>query len=223
MLTEPAPPAAGAHSAAVEFAGPSQFETSQWWRKKDLVQRLHDDVAQPLQAVVLHIGLLRHRNQASDRLALVSALERELRAVLSRLREVEGEIYPPLLREAGLVAALQEAVSGRPVEIRGLAPQVHPEGDADRLRVAVDGAAYYAIVGCLDDLPSTAAVDIEVSYATGADDAAEDAAMLVVVLVGVAGEQAEAMREQVMRVGGTVGASTLDDGRPAVTVRIPCG
>ena len=47
--------------------------------------------------------------------------------------------------------------------------------------------------------------------------------MLVVVLVGVEGEQAEGMREQVMRVGGTVGCSTHDDGRPAVTVRIPCG
>ena len=223
MLTEPAPPAAGLHSAAVAPAGPSRFETSQWWRKKDLVQRLHDDVAQPLQAVVLHIGLLRHRNRAGDRLALVSALERELRAVLARLREVEVEIYPPLLREAGLVAALQEAVAGRPVEIRGLAPQVDPEGDADRLRVAVDGAAYYAIIGCLDDLPSTAAVDIEISHAAAADNAADSAPTTVVVLVGVEGEQAEAMREQVMRVGGTVGCSTLDDGRPAVTVRIPCG
>ena len=65
--------------------------------------------------------------------------------MLQELRDVAGKIYPPLLDQAGLGPALREVAD----RVR---PPVRVHAADERFGPAAEGAAYFAVSGCLDAL-----------------------------------------------------------------------
>lgn len=117
-------------------------------RARRLEQRLHDGPALRLAALSLRLGLCRHRVSQDERglHECISGAQDELHEVLQELREVAGQIYPPVLATGGLGAALEAMAerNGLPVTVR--APD-------DRYDAAVETAAYFAAAEHLLSLP----------------------------------------------------------------------
>jgi signal transduction histidine kinase len=203
MALDPAPPL-GADVVCLRRSA-----RRQWAARRDLERRLHDGAALRVSALTLRLGLLRHRHPdgRQEFEAAVESLQDELHLVLQELREIAGRIYPPLLDEAGLGPALREAASRSPAAVRVEAPE-------ERFGPDIEGAAYFAVLGCLPNGPGG---HVDVVVRREADD-------LVVLVTGVEACQA-VVSDGVRLLGGTVTTSGPTDGAsPAdsITVRIPC-
>jgi hypothetical protein len=221
----PGPPADSTATAPAAEAGPPtrlrepprdarrHTEREQWLRRQRLERQLHDGAALRISALVLQLGVFRHRVPAGepDLRASIDGLQDELHAVLQELRDVAGQIYPSLLDEAGLGPALREAADRVDSPVRITAPD-------DRFGPAAEGAAYFAVVNCLDTLTADALpVDVAV-HREGTD--------LAVRVVGLDVRCAEVIHDQVRLLGGTVEISDRSapagGGTGTITARIPC-
>jgi hypothetical protein len=234
MTPEHVPPGAGAASPSVHPSGSrlngctslrpfgddeARLRRSahrQWMRRRDLERQLHDGAALRISALALRLGLLRHRRPGDDRELqdAIDDLQGELHEVLQELREVAGNLYPPLLDEVGLGPALREIADRSTVPVRIDAPD-------ERFGAAAEGAAYFTLLGCLTDARGRGARErpgdpgpvraIDVVIRRGGD-------ALVVVVDGVDACHAAAIHDGVRLLGGTVEVST----EALITVRIPC-
>jgi signal transduction histidine kinase len=234
MTLQPVPPGVGAVPDHGPPTGPQPTECtgvpafgddearlrrtahSQWMRRRDLERQLHDGAALRISALALRLGLLRHRRPDDERelQEAIDDLQGELHEVLQELREVAGNLYPPLLDEVGLGPALREVADRSAVPVRIDAPD-------ERFGAAAEGAAYFTLLGCLTAAPhrgstersnsSTPVRAIEVVIRREGD-------ALVVVVDGVDACHAAAVHDGVRLLGGTVevGVGAL------ITVRIPC-
>jgi signal transduction histidine kinase len=192
-------------------------EREEWLRRRRLERQLHDGAALRISALTLQIGLMRHRVPVAeaDLDAAVDALQDELHAVLQELREVAAKIYPPLLDQAGLGPALAEVADRISVPTRVHAPE-------ERFGPAAEGAAYFAVVECLDAMDESAGTGcaaIDIGIRRAADDLGSS--VLVVDVAGVDTRHAEAMLGQVWRLGATIDI-TRRAGIGTITARIPC-
>ncbi|NMI01727.1 sensor histidine kinase [Pseudonocardia acidicola] len=185
-------------------------EQEQWLRRRRLERQLHDGAALRISALALQLGVFRHRVPAGepDLQQSIDGLQDELHAVLQELRDVAGKIYPPLLDEAGLGAALREAADRVDTPVRVDAPD-------DRFGPAAEGAAYFAVTECLDAMAS-GGPPVHVAIH-------RDGGELCVRVSGVDGRHAELLHDQVRLLGGTVDVA---DGPPpgtgTIIARIPC-
>jgi signal transduction histidine kinase len=179
----------------------------QWAARRDLERRLHDGAALRVSALTLRLGLLSHLHpdEAMDLRAAVEGLQDELHLVLQELREIAGRLYPPLLDEAGLGPALCEAASRYGVPVRIDAPD-------ERFGPDVEGAVYFAVLGCL---PDGTATPVEVVIRREAD-------VLRVLVSGVDACHAGTVHDGVRLLGGTVAVGESPAGGALITVRIPC-
>jgi signal transduction histidine kinase len=183
-------------------------EREQWLLRRSLERQLHDGAALRISALTLQIGLLRHRvtEAEPDLHSSIDGLQDELHAVLQELRDVACKIYPPLLDEAGLGPALREAAHRMEMTVRVKAP-------ADRFGPVAEGAAYFAVAGCLEAVaPRKSCLDVVVR---------RDDHILVVDVVGVDLCHADAMLAPVRRLGGAIDVAG-EPGGGTITVRIPC-
>jgi signal transduction histidine kinase len=193
----------------------------QWAARRDLERRLHDGAALRVSALTLRLGLLSHLHpdEAQDLRVAVEGLQDELHLVLQELRDIAGRLYPPLLDEAGLGPALREVAARCPVPVRVDAPD-------ERFGPDAEGAAYFAVLGCLpapgDGARSAGPVDVVVR---------RDGAVLVLLVSGVDACHAGTVHDGVRLLGGTVSVGTVAVGAVPVaatptagpiTVRIPC-
>ncbi|MGH3866637.1 MAG: sensor histidine kinase [Pseudonocardiaceae bacterium] len=126
-------------------------ERDQWVCRRLLERQLHDGAALRISALTLRLGLFQHDGPPEQAAlqAFIAELQDELHAVLEELRDVAGQLYPPLLGEAGLGPALREVADrmGRPVVILE---------SGERFGLAAEGAAYFAVAQCLASLPAGA-------------------------------------------------------------------
>jgi signal transduction histidine kinase len=179
----------------------------QWAARRDLERRLHDGAALRVSALTLRLGLLSHLHpdDAQDLRAAVEGLQDELHLVLQELRDIAGRLYPPLLDEAGLGPALREAAGRYAVPVRIDAPD-------ERFGPDVEGAVYFAVLGCL---PDGTATPVEVVIRREAD-------VLRVLVSGVDACHAGTVHDGVRLLGGTVAVGDSPAGGALITVRIPC-
>jgi signal transduction histidine kinase len=103
--------------------------------RRNFERKLHDGVQQELVALVVN---LQHARElcATDPAAtalLLDEVARDTRAALDGLRQLAGEIYPPLLDAGGLVVALRSAAADAGIVARveadaiaGCGPEVAP-------------------------------------------------------------------------------------------------
>ena len=183
----------------------------QWARRRRLERRLHDGAALRISALILRLGVFRHRipDGGADLDRSIDDLQEELAGVLEELREVAGEIYPALLDEAGLGPARRERAGRLDAAVAITAPD-------ERFGPAAEGAAYFALVACLA-APPPGGAPVTVA-ARRADDA------LVVVVDGVDTGHARHFRDGADPLGGSVEVSArTPGGTGTITARFPCG
>ncbi len=261
MTLDPAPPVlgsevaggdpagravAGAVATAVASAVGAQARIrataqQEWLGRRALERQLHDGAALRISALALRLGLLRHAvpSAGAQFREAVDGLQDELHLVLQELRDVAGMLYPPLLDQAGLGPALREVAARCPVP-------VHVEAPDERFGPAAEGAAYFALLGCLphpDTAPPHPAPDGAVGGARpgGPVDLVvrRDGDELVLLVTGVDACHAETVHDGVRSLGGTVSVGGAAGegvaGRgvdravsgvqhvASIAVRIPCG
>lgn len=206
MALDSAPPVLGP-PAGDDVARLRRMAQRQWAARRDLERRLHDGAALRVSALTLRLGLLSHLHpdEAQDLRVAVEGLQDELHLVLQELRDIAGRLYPPLLDEAGLGPALREAAARCAVPVRIDAPD-------ERFGPDVEGAVYFAVLGCL---PDGTATPVEVVIRREAD-------VLRVLVSGVEACHAGTVHDGVRLLGGTVAVGESPAGDALITVRIPC-
>jgi hypothetical protein len=214
----------GGRVPAIRLAAPSsaagrRAEQAEWMRRRRLERQLHDGAALRISALTLQIGLMRHRiPQADAELdSAVDALQDELHAVLQELRDVSGQIFPPLLDQAGLGPAVREAAERCSMPVRSTI-------DDDRFGPAAEGAAYYAVLELFAALDAAPGPDgqqpaVRAGRAPAGDGDGEP--VLVMQISGVDVRHADAMLAHVWRLGATIDISR-GAGIGTITARIPC-
>lgn len=111
--------------------------------RRSLERDLHDGAQQRLLAMTVTVGLARKAVRAEDNEQAHHLLDRlfdEAQEVVGEIRELARGIYPPLLTERGLVAAVQAAARRSPVPVTVL---VDP---FERRPPAVEAAAFFCIL-----------------------------------------------------------------------------
>jgi signal transduction histidine kinase len=183
--------------------------------RRRLERQLHDGAALRASALVLQLGLFRHRvpEVEHELRGAIGLLQDELHALLQELRDVAGQIYPPLLDEAGLGPALRELAErlDAPLRIRH---------DGRRFGPAAEGAVYFALADALvDALAADPASSREVTV-EGSDTE------LVVSVTGPIPGLVELLRDRARPLGGVVcDVSAPPDetvGTGTIVARIPC-
>jgi signal transduction histidine kinase len=197
---------AAADGPPVQPVALRQAERNRWLRRLWLQRRLHDGASLRISALVPQLGVVRNRVPDDGLRGSIDGLQEQLHTVLQELREVSREIYPPLLDQAGLGAALREIADRVAVPLHVVAP-------AERFGAAVEGAAYFAVTDCLALLePGGPPAEVVLRRDGGA---------LLVIVDGAPVRHAAAMLDQVRGLGGQVGSAEAS-GTGRITVRIPC-
>jgi signal transduction histidine kinase len=181
--------------------------------RRRIERDLHDGAQQRLIGVCFQLGIARTRVDAATASTLHAA-ERRVRQALARLRELAHGMFPRVLAEEGLVAALEELVSASPTTVTldaDLEGPVDPE---------MAMAAYATVVGTLrlasgaSDRPRA-----RISVARIDDD-------LVVQMELQAGSGVDPdfteVADRVGAVGGRLMVSSTPGGGVSVSAVIPC-
>ena len=141
------PPGGGnGPGTTLDPAAGGRLAAAHWSCRRRLERQLHDGAALRISALTLQLGLLGGKLPAGTDLQRdIDELQDQLHVVLQELRAVSDQIYPPLLYEAGLRAALGElaARSG---------PEVHVDAPDERFDAAVEGVAYFTVREVLEGL-----------------------------------------------------------------------
>ena len=114
--------------------------------RRSLERDLHDGAQQRLLASSVTIERARKELQAGrheSAAALLDQLAADNREIVTELRELARGIYPPLLTERGLVAALQSTAR------RSAVPVTLDVADVERTDPQVEAAAYFCILEAL--------------------------------------------------------------------------
>lgn len=106
--------------------------------RRRLARDLHDGIQQQLVVLRLRIGLAQ---EAPADAAVMAALGSDLDRTIEQLREVSHDLYPAILRDRGLTAAVRSYVGRLPVPST-LAVEPDP---LPRLPVEVESAAYFLL------------------------------------------------------------------------------
>ena len=116
--------------------------------RRKIERDLHDGVQQTLVALRIHLELALELVEGGSPLAgSLTSLGREFDEALDELRSVAHGIYPPLLADSGLSAALLDATR------RSVVPVTAEIRDVDRLSEDAEAAIYYC---CLEALQNVA-------------------------------------------------------------------
>jgi signal transduction histidine kinase len=167
--------------------------------RRRIERDLHDGAQQRLLTLLYELRLARAAADGSGDTALARSLEsscEEVQAALSELRELAHGIYPAVLTEAGLAAALATLAddAALPVEFDEL-----PE---ERLPEAVERAVYIVVAAALD---AAAGARVDHSAVSVRREGAE-------VTVRVSGGEAALSEQLADRVGALGGGIAAADG-----------
>src|SRR5215211_4353679 len=178
--------------------------------RRRLERDLHDGAQQRLVGLSLELGLARSRlgsQTDSALLARIDEAESELETALHELRELAHGLFPTLLAEEGLAAALEALTEEAPVEIEiGALPQSLPS--------TAEAAAYFVVAEAIKrsrDTPDKLA-------ATGEGDK-----LVVELEADIAASEIVALEDRVGAAGGTLEVARQADGRTRIRAELPCG
>jgi signal transduction histidine kinase len=165
--------------------------------RRRLEQDLHDGAQQRLVALALELQVFRALYGAGQP-ELVRA-ERELRSAVDELRGLARGMYPPLLRAAGLAAALQGLAETRPVTCEEL--------PAERLPDVVESTVYLVVERLSAAGWTTVAVRVDGdtvvvrAHVTGRLPRLDDLVARVATLNGTVTTSADGEAAVVLRIG----------------------
>jgi signal transduction histidine kinase len=178
--------------------------------RRRLERDLHDGAQQRLLALSYDLRLARASAQAdgdSPTGSLLTEATDHARAALGDLRELAHGIYPAILSEAGLAAALASLADAAPlpVELHTVAEGRHP--------AAVETAAYLLVAEALQDAADRAATHATVS-------AIQDSRRLVVTVQDDGSDRTSSMVQLADRVGALDGRLAVEPRR--LRAELPC-
>ncbi len=120
--------------------------------RRRIEQNIHDGVQQDLVALIGHAGLLQRRLRRSitalpdDVASEADEIRNGLQRVLDEVRELAAGIHPTLLRDRGLVTAVEGLAARHPIPVTVSAPR---ELRVGRLPIEIEGAGYYVVAESL--------------------------------------------------------------------------
>lgn len=119
----------------------SRIVHAQERERRRIERNIHDGAQQDLATLVARLGVTRAR--ANGDVALVAALgeiQRQVQQILADLRELAQGIHPSVLRDGGLVAAIEDRCSRLPIDV-----DLDVGQGLDRLRLPteIETAAYF--------------------------------------------------------------------------------
>jgi signal transduction histidine kinase len=178
--------------------------------RRRLVRDLHDGAQQRLVTLSLALRLARTRLGRDPDLALAERIdqaEAELRAALADLRELAQGIFPVILAEEGLSAAVEALAEAAPIPLE-ITTLPH-----ERLGSSVEATAYFVVS---EAVRRSAASTLKVSAARRNGH----------LVVEVEGDSAPAeitdLQDRVGALDGSVAVVQGPDGRAILRAEIPC-
>jgi len=142
-------------------AAQKRLVTAQDGERRRLERNIHDGAQQQLVALQVRQRLVEQlidRDPAKAK-EMVSALQIDTGAALDDLRDLARGIYPPLLADKGLVAALEAQARKSPIPVR-----VEADG-VDRLPQDIEAAVYFSVLEGLQNVAKYAqATSASVSF-----------------------------------------------------------
>jgi signal transduction histidine kinase len=187
-----------------------------------LERDLHDGAQQSLLGLQLKLGYAAEviRKDPVEGERLVATIERQMGDVLSGLRSIAHGMYPPLLAEHGLVAAIKSEALLIPQEV-----SVHADA-VGRYSRAVEAAVYFCCLEALQNVVKHAgrAAHAEVRLRQRGDHLCFD-----VIDTGVgfdssatpSGKGRTNMRDRIEAVGGTLTVASPRGSGTTVRGRVP--
>ena len=179
--------------------------------RRRLERDLHDGAQQRLLALSYDLRLARAQAQAdgdSPTGSLLTQATDQTQAALEELRDLAHGIYPAILAEAGLTAALTTLADAAPlpVELHDMAQGRYP--------AAIETATYLLVTEALDDAAGRGASHAAVS-------AMQDGGRLVVTVQDDGTDRTSSMVQQADRVGALEGRLAVEPTR--LRAELPCG
>jgi signal transduction histidine kinase len=176
--------------------------------RRRLGRDLHDGAQQRLVTLALALRLAAARlgpGLDAAQAQRVNQAEAELRAALADLRELAQGIFPAMLAEEGLAAAIEALAEAVPLAITAL--------PGERFGASVEAAAYFVVA---ETVGQNAAAVLRVS--AGRRDG-----RLVVEVEGDSGPGSITdLEDRVGALGGSVMTVREPDGRTMIRAEIPC-
>jgi signal transduction histidine kinase len=190
--------------------------------RRQIERDLHDGAQARLTAVAVQLGQARERLERGESdeeaVALVRAAHEDAKRAIVEVRDLARGIYPAILSDRGLDAALSSLAAGSPVRVK-------VDSDPDlRAPEDVEGAAYFVVAEALTNVARhSAAENAHVSVRR------DDGRLLVEIRDdGVGGAAASpgsglgGLADRVQALGGTFAVESPEGGPTVVTARLPC-
>jgi signal transduction histidine kinase len=134
--------------------------------RRRLERDLHDGAQQHLVGLAVKLGLAAQiaETDPASVVPLFAELRSDVRAATTSLRELAHGIYPPLLRDHGLAAALRAAVSRSPLDC-----SVAVSVGEGRYPAEVEAAVYFCCLEALQNAGKHAGPDTKVRVSVDAE------------------------------------------------------
>jgi len=178
--------------------------------RRRLERDLHDGAQQQLLALSYDLRLARTQAEADGDMVTGSLLTRatdQAQATLEELRELAHGIYPAILAEAGLAAALATLADAAPLPV-----QIHDAAEG-RYPAVVETCAYLLVAEALDDAAGRDASHTTVSMV-------QDSGRLVVTVDDDGTERTSSMVQLADWVGALDGGLAVEPTR--LRAELPC-
>ena len=132
--------------------------------RRQIERNLHDGAQQHLVALAVNVRLARQLADADPEQAklILDELGGELQDAVQELRELAHGIYPPLLMDQGLTAALRAAAGRSPLDV-----EIEVE-TSSRYAADIEAAVYFCCLEALQNAAKHAGADAHVRPSTSA-------------------------------------------------------
>ncbi len=190
--------------------------------RRRIERDLHDGAQQHLVALAVGLRLLRDGLPADwPDLELLDELDNGAREAVTALRDLAHGIYPPLLRDAGLAAALRAVAARSPLDVTVTA------AGPERAVEAVEAAVYFCCLEALQNVTKHAPqARVTIGITTGGGElhftVADDGPGFDVA-EAARGAGLQNMADRVGAVGGTLTIRSAPGAGTEVDGRIPMG
>jgi signal transduction histidine kinase len=207
--------------AAELRASRQRIVTTQDAERRRLERNIHDGAQQHLVALAVKLRLARAlvTKDPAKGATMLHELRGEVEAAIETLSSLALGIYPPVLEELGIAAALETQAELGSVPVR-----LHDEG-VDRQPIETEAAVYFC---CLEAIQNAAKharashVDVTLVHADGhlTFEVRDDGAGFD-TSVGAAGSGLQGMADRLSALGGTISVESAPGRGTVVTGRVP--
>lgn len=191
--------------------------------RRRIERDIHDGAQQDMAALMGQLGLARERaNGDPDLVATFDRLQEEARRILASVRELAQGIHPSVLRDRGLVPAIEDRRAHLPVKLR-----VHasPEVRHRRFDPAVEASAYFTVSEAITNAVKHSGADtVDITVDTTPTALRVEVSDMGVGFVpeqAIGGTGIRGMSDRVRAVGGMLAVQGRNGRGTTVHIEIP--